>query len=98
MLHRAQYVIGFHLHTTDGEIGHVDDLLFDESWTLRYLVVDVSNWIGGKSVLVPSAAVERIDSPGKKIHVRMTRDQVKDSRAADTADIELIETLPPTII
>ena len=98
MLHRAKYVIGFHLQATDGEIGHVDDLLFDESWTLRYLVVDVSNWIGGNSVLVPPAAVERIDSPGKRIHVKMTRDQVKDSRAADSADVELIETLPPAII
>jgi hypothetical protein len=98
MLHKTSYVTGFHLVAADGEIGHVDDLLFDESWMLRYLVVDVSNWIGGKSVLVPSTAVERIDSPAKQIHVRMTRDQLKGSRPADTADVELIETLPPTII
>jgi PRC-barrel domain len=98
MLHKTSYLRGFHLIATDGEIGHVDDLLFDESWSIRWLVVDISNWIGGKSVLVPVEAVEQIDSPGKKILVRMTRDDIKKSRPADTADVELIETLPPTII
>ena len=98
MLHKATYVIGFHILASDGEIGHVDDLLFDENWTIRHLVVDISNWIGGKSVLISSSAVEKIDSPNKKIHVSLTSEQIKGSAAADTAPIELIETLPPAII
>jgi hypothetical protein len=32
MLHKTSKVRGFHLHAADGNIGHVDDFLFDESW------------------------------------------------------------------
>jgi hypothetical protein len=84
---------GFHVHATDGGIGHVTEFLVDEGWTVRYLVIDTSNWIGGKAVIVPSSAVEKVDSPNKKIQLRLTRDQVKGSPLVETADIELIETL-----
>jgi len=95
MLHRASKVRGFHILATDGEIGHVDDFLFEEgSWALRYLVVDTSNWIGGNSVLIASAMIESIDAPGEVIRVRMTRDQVERSPSMASVDIELIETLP----
>src|SRR5688572_29983193 len=40
----ADDLTGFHIEATDGEIGHVDDFLIDEdSWRIRYLVVDTSN-------------------------------------------------------
>jgi hypothetical protein len=84
---------GFHVHATDGGIGHVIEFLVDESWSVRYLVIDTSNWIGGKNVIVPSSAVEKVSSPEKKITLRLTRDEVKGSPLVDTADIELIETL-----
>jgi hypothetical protein len=48
-------VAGYHLHAKDGELGHVDDFLFDDlSWAIRYLVIDTSNWWIGKRVLGPS--------------------------------------------
>ena len=95
MLHKTSFMRGFHLVATDGEVGHVDDFLVDDSWTLRHLVVDTSNWLGGKWVLIAPSAIEKLDSPGKKIRLRLTREQVKNSPSVDTADIELIETLPP---
>jgi sporulation protein YlmC with PRC-barrel domain len=86
---------GFHIVATDGEIGHVDDFLVDpESWAIRYLVVDTSNWIGGKSVLIASSVVRVIDSPDREIRVTMTRAEIERSPSIETADIELIETLP----
>jgi PRC-barrel domain len=98
MLHKTSYMNGFHVLATDGEIGHVDDFLVDESWNVRYLVVDTSNWIGGKSVLISTGVLEKIDSPNKKIRVTMTRDAIEHSPSVDTANIELIETLPPVVI
>jgi hypothetical protein len=63
---------GFHLHARNGEIGHVDDFLIGEdSWRIRYLLVDTSNWIGGRSVIVSSEAVERVD--GKFVVETITR-------------------------
>ena len=93
MLHKTSYMRGFHIQATDGGIGHVDEFLVDETWNVRYLVVDTSNWPGGKSVLVPSTAVEKVDSPNKKIFIKLTRADVETSPSADTADIEPIEKL-----
>ena len=99
MLHKATKVRGFHIHATDGEIGHVDDFLLDEQgWAVRYLVVDTSNWIGGQSVLISPLVVESIDSPNGLIHVRLTRDQIQHSPSVETAQIELIETVPSVFI
>ena len=99
MLHKATKVRGFHVHATDGEIGHVDDFLIDEQGSsVRYLVVDTSNWIGGRSVLISPAQVDAIDSPNEQIRVRLTRDQIEKSPSVETAQIELIETMPSVFI
>ena len=98
MLHKTSYMRGFHLLATDGEIGHVEDFLVDESWNVRYLVVDTSNWIGGKSVLIAPSKLEKVNSPDKQIRVRMSRSEIERSPSVDSAGIELIETLPPVLI
>jgi uncharacterized protein YifN (PemK superfamily) len=98
VLHKASYLKGFHLLATDGEIGHVDDFLLDEGWRVRYLVVDTSNRIGGRSVLIAPSAVASVDAPDAKIHVTLSREDIKRSPSVSTADIELIETLPSVII
>src|SRR5262245_22706249 len=73
MLHKANKMRGYHLVAIDGEIGHVDDFLVDEqSWGVQYLVVDTSNWIGGKSVLVSPATLEAVDSVNREIRVKLT--------------------------
>ena len=93
MLHKTSYMLGFHVQATDGGIGHVEDFLVDESWAVRFLVVDTSNWLGGKSVLIPSSAIEKVNSPDKKIVIRLTRSEIESSPSVDTANIALIETL-----
>ena len=98
MLHKTSRLKGFHLHASDGEIGHVDDFLVDPSWKVAYLVVDTSNWVGGKSVLVSPTAIASVDVEKQEIRVRLTRKEIEKSPSIDTADIELIETLPPVLI
>jgi hypothetical protein len=95
MLHKLQKILGFHIVAADGEIGHVDEFLVDDRrLAVQYLVIDTSNWIGGRSVLIAASMVVSIDSPGRKIRVRMTRDEIARSPSVDTADIELVETVP----
>jgi hypothetical protein len=95
MLHKTQKIRGFHILATDGEIGHVDEFLVDDrNWAVQYLVVDTSNWIGGRTVLISSAAVKSIDSPNRKIRVRLTRDEIERGPSVDAAQIELVETVP----
>src|SRR5690606_18783071 len=47
-LRSASHVTGYDIHASDGSIGHVQDFVFDdESWSIRYLVVDTVNWWPG---------------------------------------------------
>ena len=98
MLHKTSKVKGFHIHALDGGIGHVDDFLFDDQWAMCYLVVDTSNWLGGKSVLISTTMVTGVDSPAKRIDVNLTKEQIVHGPSIDEADIELVETLPPFLI
>ncbi len=98
MLHKISKLQGFHILAADGESGHVDDVLVDERWNVRHLVIDTSNFVGGQAVLLPPEDVTAIDSPNKLIRVRLTRDQIRHLPSLEDAEIELIETLPPPII
>jgi uncharacterized protein YrrD len=43
----------FAIRATDGELGTVDDIYFDdETWAIRYLIVDTGGWLGGRRVLI----------------------------------------------
>jgi hypothetical protein len=79
-------VTGYHIQAPDGEIGHVDDFLIDDrSWEVRYLLIDTSNWIGGKWVLVPPQWATRVDWLDAKIHVDVSREQIRSSPEFDPA-------------
>jgi hypothetical protein len=89
---------GYHLHAIDGDIGHVDDFLIgEESWRIRYLLVDTSNWIGGRSVLVSSEAVDGVDLQHERLRVGVTRDVIEHSPAFESieAALDTRETGPP---
>ena len=70
---------------TDGVIGHVKDVFFDDiRWTIRYLVVDTGRWLSGRQVLVSPCAVKPLLEATTNIDVRLSRQQVKDSPDVDT--------------
>src|ERR1700685_3921508 len=55
-------VMGYHIHALDGDLGHVENFMFDnDDWSLRYFVVDTSNWWFGKRVLIAMQAVRGMD-------------------------------------
>ena len=84
-------VNGYHVQASDDGIGHVEDFIFDEeSWAIRYLVVDTRNWWpGGTRVLVATRWIGRIDWAERKVYTTLTREAVKASpeyREAATID------------
>jgi len=92
---------GYHLHARDGEIGHVDDFLIgQESWRIRYLLVDTSNWIGGRSVIVSPEAVEGIDKDKGLLHISADRRAIKQAPELESIQsaLELTEIGPPFTI
>ncbi|NVN90087.1 MAG: PRC-barrel domain-containing protein [Desulfuromonadales bacterium] len=60
-LRSTHEVSGYHVNAVDGEIGHIEDFIIDdETWAIRYLVIDTRNWFPGKNVLVSPQWIERI--------------------------------------
>jgi hypothetical protein len=79
---------GYHIHATDGSMGHVENLLLDDAaWAIRYLVVDTRNWWPGAHVLIAPYAVTSIDWTDQQVRLNVTREQVKTSPTWDPAEI-----------
>lgn len=71
-------VAGHHIGAEDGEIGHVEDFLIDdETWTIRYLVVDTRNWWPGKQVLISPQWIERVSWRDEKVFINLPRETIK---------------------
>ncbi|HET6521838.1 MAG TPA: PRC-barrel domain-containing protein, partial [Geminicoccaceae bacterium] len=89
-LRSAREVVGYRIEATDGEIGHVEDLLIESgSWTVRYVVVDTRNWWPGKQVPVAPEWMRRVDWSGKRVGVDLTRDMIKSAPGyTSPADID----------
>ncbi|MFK0046150.1 PRC-barrel domain containing protein [Streptomyces sp. NPDC090741] len=68
---------GYKVEATDGSIGRVDKHS-DEAGS-AYLVVDTGPWIFGKEVLLPAGTVTAIDVDEEKIHVGLTKEQIKNA-------------------
>jgi sporulation protein YlmC with PRC-barrel domain len=85
MLHKAKELIGDTIAATDGPIGHVNDIYFDDQrWGVRYFVVDTGGWLGGRKVLVSPAAIDRGKSTETAISVKLSRQQVEESPGVDS--------------
>ena len=77
-LRSARLLGGLHIHCPDGRLGHVEDFIVDdETWCVRYLVVDTRNWWPGKRVLIEPTFVESIRWEEREIHLALARDQIE---------------------
>ena len=73
---------GFDVVAADGEIGHIDEATYDVSSS--YVVVDTGPWIFGRKVLLPAGVIQQIDQADRKVFVRLTKQQIKDSPEFDS--------------
>jgi len=92
---------GYHIHARNGEIGHVDDFLIGhDSWRIRYLLVDTSNWIGGRSVIVSADTLDRVDKEHGQLYVNADREAIEQAPAFESIEsaLDLTETGPPFTI
>jgi hypothetical protein len=71
---------GLVVEADDGRIGAFSDFLFDDqTWKLRWMVVDTGNWLPGRKVLVHPSAIGPADFARGELSVRLTKKQVQDS-------------------
>jgi hypothetical protein len=92
-LRSCKAVIGHLIQAIDGDIGHVQGMLVDEeTWAVRYLIVDTSNWWLGHKVLIAPQWIRDVSWSEATVSVNLTRQAVKDAPSYDSA-VQLDRTL-----
>ena len=83
-LRSCMTVAGYHIHATDGDIGHVQGFLVEDgTWAIRYLIVDTSNWWLGHQVLIAPQWIKEVSWGQATVSVELTRQAVKDAPPYD---------------
>jgi len=84
-LRSTREVNGYHIQAVDEDIGHVEDFIVDQdSWVIRYLVIDTRNWIpASKKVLIAPGWVDMVDWKRRKVLMDLTRSQIEKSPEYD---------------
>jgi len=73
-------VSGHGIQASDGEVGHVEDFIIDdETWAIRYLIIDTRNWWPGKKVLISPRWIESVSWDESKVFVNLSRATIKKS-------------------
>lgn len=83
-LRSEKEVEGYNIQASDGEIGHLEEVIVDDkNWVVRYLVVDTRDWLPGKKVLIAPEWLDRISWNEKKVYVNLTREEIKNAPEYD---------------
>jgi hypothetical protein len=79
-LRSIQEVIGYHIHSKDGEIGHVSSFLVDDkSWEIRELIIEAGHWYSGKEILIQPSKVDRISYEESNVYVNLTMADIQET-------------------
>jgi hypothetical protein len=85
-LRSCKVVMTYSIEASDGEIGHVQGMLVDEeTWAIRYLIVNTSNWWLGHQVLIAPQWIQDVRWSDDTVSVNLTRQAVKDAPPYDPA-------------
>lgn len=86
MFQRMRLFSGRHAHAVDGPIGTVYDVFFDdETWQVRYFVIDTGNWIPSFKMVLPVTSVDSFDGASLVLNVKHPRALIARSRYIDLA-------------
>ncbi|HZD40345.1 MAG TPA: PRC-barrel domain-containing protein, partial [Terriglobales bacterium] len=73
------------IRATDGDIGKLEDLYFDDhTWSVRYLVVNTGSWLLGRRVLLAPVSVSGFEDSAAVMQIGLTREEVRNSPPVDT--------------
>jgi hypothetical protein len=85
-LRSAKEISGYHLQATDGELGHIADLIIDDAnWAVRYLIADTGNWFPGKKVLIAPPWISQVSWERSAVAVDLPQAAIKQAPEYDHA-------------
>lgn len=80
-LRSAHEVKGYHIATQDGfVVGHVSDFVFDDqTWVVRFIVVDAGRWLHHRFLLLKPEWIETIAWEDRHVTVELTKEAIETS-------------------
>ena len=86
-LRNTKEVNGYSILAPDGDVGYVEDFLLDEdTWAIRYMIVQTREWWPGKKVLVAPPWIERVSWDESLVYINLTREAIRNAPAYEEAD------------
>lgn len=80
MLRSANNWVGYQMAASDGLLGSVEDLLFDDrEWIFRFLVVDVGAWLPAHRVVISFDTIEQVTESAREVRVALTKRAIEHS-------------------
>lgn len=67
------------IRATDGDIGKIKDIYFNDNWNIRFTVVDTRKWLPGRKVLLPLHIFHPINYESEYVEVDYDKDQIRNS-------------------
>jgi len=79
-LRSTKDVSDYNIQANDDSIGHVEDFIIDDdSWAIRYLVVDTRNFLPGKKVLISPQWIENFNTEDSSVRINLGADVIRDA-------------------
>jgi len=83
-LHSEREVIGYRVLAADRAVGKIVNFIVDdETWAIRYAVVDTGSWLHGRSVLVAPTWLTSTDWVSREVHTNLQSKDVEGSPPYD---------------
>ncbi|MDT8417267.1 MAG: PRC-barrel domain-containing protein [Lutibacter sp.] len=81
-------VKGYHIQALNGEMGHIEDLIIEDSdWQIVYAVVDTRNWLPwSKKVLISINHMESISYVAQKVNLNINIETIKEAPEFDYSE------------
>ena len=79
-LRSAKEIVGYHLKNGNESLGYIADLIVDdETWAIRYWVIDTHKWWPGKKVLVAPSWAAEVNWAERTVYADVSKETIKDS-------------------
>ncbi len=87
MLWNASALNSYPIQATDGQLGTISGLMYDEAdWSIQWLVVDTGDWLSGRRALLPVSVLGQPNPESNHLPVKLTMRQVAECPDVDASE------------
>lgn len=81
ILRSFKEVVGYHIQAIDGNLGHIEDVIVDDTdWQIVYVVIDTKNWLPwSKKVLIAVDLMKSISYEKREVVINLKTDVIKNA-------------------